>query len=144
MRDVVSVKRVKSEGDGFLVFAEDAKAILNAVNCLVASLERFQLERDVPMKGFRCILGFGVSLRVVPTQDGEDCYGTEVDELSRLDQPMKAYIQRKELSGSQVWCTAAFGDAVALSMRHLVFRKLEPFELDKGHPSSGDYFSIER
>lgn len=144
LRDVVSVKRVKTEGDGFLVFAEDAKAILNTVNCLIASLEIFCLDHDIPMKGFRCILGFGLTLRAVPTQDGEDCYGPEVDELSRLDQPMKEYIRRHELHGSRVWCTAAFRNAVAVTIRHLTFRKLEPFDLDKGHPSSGDYFSIER
>ena len=144
LRDVVSVTRVKADGDGFLVFAEDAKAILNAVNCLFASLESFRLEHDIPMKGFRCILGFGSTLRGVTTQEGEDCYGPEVDELSRLDQPMKAHIQRHDLHGSQVWCTAAFRSAVTATMKHLNFRKLEPFVLDKGHPPTGDYFSIER
>ena len=144
LRDVVSVTRVKSEGDGFLVFAEDAKGILNAVHCLAASLERFQLEHDIPMKGFRCILSFASALRAVLTREGEDYYGTEVDELSRLDQPMKTHIQRHDLHGSHVWCTAAFRNAVAATIKHLTFRKLESFELDKGHPPTGDYYSIER
>ena len=65
-------------------------------------------------------------------------------ELQRLDQPIKAHIQQHDLHGSQVWCTSAFRSAVAETLKYLTFRKLNPFVLDKGHASSGDYHSIER
>lgn len=143
-RDLAAVEHcevVKLEGDCVKVFSRDGVACVWIAMDLIHAFDRLSRSFPSSSAGFRVVLGYGLCTR--------EQLGAEIDfsgqciiDTVRIDQPMKHYLKTEAMSGSHLWCTQAFRDALFGRHPKINFKELPPMALDKGHQMEGNLFEV--
>jgi len=141
IRSQPACDRVKSQGDGFLIFSTDSLWLFEKAQQLGSRLEQFKLRNSSALGGFRCALTRG-RLNCVLSDGLKDFEGDAVIECARIDQPMKVYMKAQNIAGNQVWCTEAFKTDIENRSAHLRFATLPSMPLDKGYEAKSPLFQI--
>jgi hypothetical protein len=134
-------RRVKAQGDGFMIFSTDSLWLFEVAQQLGGRLDQFKLRNPSSLGSFRCVLNRG-RVNCVVVDGLEDFEGDMVIECVRVDQPMKGYLQQQGLAGNRIWCTEAFKTDVENRSSHLRFLPLPPLPLDKGYESKSTLFEV--
>lgn len=136
-------ERIKDQGDGFLVFSTDSMWLFEIARRLGNRFEEFKLRNPSLLGGLRCVLNRGrVNCIEAAGTKEKDFDGDAIIECVRIDQPMKAYLRERKISGNQIWCTEIFKTDLEARSPHLRFDPLPAMQLDKNFQSESKLFQI--
>ena len=136
-------KRIKDQGDGFLIFSTDSMWLFEIAVRLENRFKEFKLRNPSQLGGLRCVLNRGRvnCIEAVGTKE-KDFEGDAIIECVRIDQPMKAYLREQKMSGNQIWCTERYKIDLEARSPHLRFTPLPDLPLDKHFQSESKLFQI--
>jgi uncharacterized protein YjbI with pentapeptide repeats len=134
-------ERIKSQGDGFLVFSTDSLWLVDVAQQLGSRLDQFKLRNPSSLGAFRCVLNRG-RVTCIRADSGKDFEGDSIIECVRIDQPMKRYLKDEMITGNQIWSTDVFRQDVEPRNTHLRFTPLPLLPLDKSYQSTSTLYAV--
>lgn len=134
-------EQIKNQGDGFLALSTDSLWLFEMAQQLGHRLDQFKLRNPSPLGGFRFVLARG-QVNCAESEGVKEFDGDAIIECSRIDQPMKRYLNERGITVSQMWCTELFKDDIEPRSPHLRFAELPAIPLDKDYESTSRLYQI--